>query len=60
MGITRDGRLSSARSKNSSSIAFALREKTEKLAPPGISVAPIGELRPVLGTAGAGCGIVCS
>src|SRR2546423_1594386 len=53
MGMTRDGRASSARSKNSRSIPVALREKTEKLAPVRVSVAPIGALRPVVGAASA-------
>ena len=49
--MTREGRASSTRSKNSSSIHSALREKTEKLAPPLTSVAPIGKLRPIVGAA---------
>ena len=40
MGMTREGRASSARSKNSSSILAALREKIEKLAPPGSQRSP--------------------
>ena len=51
MGMTREGRASSTRSKKSRSILAALREKTEKFAPPFISVAPNGSLRPVDGTA---------
>ena len=39
--------------------AAALREKTEKLAPPSASVAPIGKLRPVVGAASGACSAVC-
>src|SRR4051794_38044167 len=46
MGITRDGRLSSTRSKSSRSMDAAVREKTEKFAPPSTRVAPSGKLRP--------------
>src|SRR5678815_3037557 len=48
MGMTREGRASSAPSKNNSSMLVAVREKIEKLAPPVISVAPSGKLRPVI------------
>ena len=44
--MTREGRASSTRSKKSSSMPAALREKIEKLAPPCTSVAPNGKLRP--------------
>src|SRR5512136_1738482 len=48
MGITRAGRGSSSRSKNSNSIPVAPREKTLKLTPPPPGVAPRGELRPIV------------
>src|ERR1035438_6826596 len=59
MGMTREGRASSSRSKKNTSMPSALREKIEKLAPPCPSVAPMGELRPVVGAASEGCTTVC-
>src|SRR5271165_5891159 len=49
MGMTREGRASSTSSNSSSSMLAALRENTQKLAPPVTSVAPIGKLPPVVG-----------
>lgn len=49
--MTRDGRDSSMPSKSKRSMPVALREKTEKLAPPVTRVAPRGKLRPVAGVA---------
>jgi hypothetical protein len=51
MGMMRDGRWSSTRSKKSNSTLEALREKTLKLTPPSMTVEPIGELRPALSIA---------
>lgn len=48
--MTREGRASSTRSKSNSSTLAALLEKTEKLTPPGTSVAPIGKLQPAVGS----------
>src|SRR5690242_4671573 len=56
MGMTREARASSTRSNNNSSIVAAVREKTEKFAPPATSVAPIGKLRPVVRTE-TGCSV---
>src|SRR6266850_6810133 len=46
--MTRAALASSSRSKNSNSTPEAFREKTLKLTPPGTTVAPRGELRPVI------------
>lgn len=46
--MTRAGRASSSRAKNSSSIRDALREKTLKLTPVAKTVAPTGEHLPTL------------
>src|SRR5689334_3965211 len=49
-----EGRASSTRSKKSNSTIEAEREKTLKLAPPGTSVAPSGELLPTRSTLSRG------